>query len=67
MSRSSASSNRLTKACLSRSFAALAASVSLPFNKWGSRFGGMELSAAAKLRELEADNNKHKKRLAELI
>jgi putative transposase len=27
------------------------------FYKWRSRFGGMELSDAAKFRKLEADNN----------
>jgi len=35
------------------------------FYKWRSRFGGMEPSDAAKLRELEAENNKLKKLLAE--
>ena len=30
------------------------------FYKWRSRFGGMEPSDAAKLRELEAENNKLK-------
>ena len=33
------------------------------FYKWRSRFGGMEPSDAAKLRELEAENNKLKKLL----
>ena len=28
-----------------------------PFCKWRSRFGGMESSDAAKLREFEAENN----------
>jgi putative transposase len=35
------------------------------FYKWRPRFGGMEPSDAAKLRELEAENNKLKKLLAE--
>ena len=35
------------------------------FYKWRSRFGGMEPSDAAKLREPEAENNKLKKLLAE--
>ncbi len=35
------------------------------FYKWRSRFGGMEPSDAAKLRELEAESNKLKKLLAE--
>jgi putative transposase len=35
------------------------------FYKRLSRFGGMRLSDAAKLRELEAENNKLKKLLAE--
>ena len=35
------------------------------FYKLRSRFGGMEPSDAAKLRELEAENNKLKKLLAE--
>ena len=35
------------------------------FYKWRSRFGGMEPSDAAKLRELEAEDNKLKKLLAE--
>jgi putative transposase len=64
MSKSSASLNRLTRACPSKSFAVQAALVSLPFYKWRSRFGGMEPSDAAKLRELEAENNKLKKLLA---
>ena len=39
---------------------------SLPtFYKWLSRFGGVELSDDANLRELRADNNKLKKLLAE--
>ena len=33
--------------------------------KWSSRFGGMEPSDAAKHQELEAENNKFKKPLAE--
>jgi putative transposase len=35
------------------------------FYNWCSRFGGMEPSDAAKLRELEAENNKLKKLLTE--
>ena len=35
------------------------------FYKWRSRFGCMEASDAAKLRDLEAENNKLKKLLAE--
>ena len=36
----------------------------LTFYKWRYRYGGMEPSDAAKLRELEAENNKLKKLLA---
>jgi putative transposase len=36
------------------------------FYKWRSRFGGMEASDAAKLRDLEAENNKLKKLLTEV-
>ena len=35
------------------------------FYKWRSRFGGMEASDAAKLRELESENAKLKRLLAE--
>lgn len=35
------------------------------FYKWRSRFGGMEVSDARRLRELEAENSKLKKLLAE--
>ena len=35
------------------------------FYKWRSRFGGMEASDAAKLRDLEAENAKLKRLLAE--
>ena len=35
------------------------------FYKWKSRFGGMEVSDAKRLRELEAENNRLKKLLAE--
>ena len=37
------------------------------FYKWRSRFGGMEPSDAAKLRELEAENNKLKKLLPKVV
>lgn len=35
------------------------------FYKWRSRFGGMEVSDAQRLRELEGENTKLKKLLAE--
>jgi putative transposase len=35
------------------------------FYKWRSRFGGMEPSEAQRLRDLEAENNRLKKLLAE--
>ena len=35
------------------------------FYKWRARFGGLQVSEAAKLRELEAENGKLKKLLAE--
>ena len=35
------------------------------FYKWRGRFGGMEISEAKRLRELEAENAKLKKLLAE--
>ena len=33
--------------------------------RWKSKFGGMEVSEARRLRELEAENAKHKRLLAE--
>jgi len=35
------------------------------FYRWKSKFGGMEVSDAKRLRELEAENNRLKKLLAE--
>ncbi len=35
------------------------------FYKWKSRFGGMEVNEAKRLRELETENNRLKKLLAE--
>jgi putative transposase len=35
------------------------------FYKWRARFGGMEASEAQRLRDLEAENNRLKKLLAE--
>ena len=35
------------------------------FYKWKSRFGGMEVNDAKRLRELETENNRLKKLLAE--
>lgn len=35
------------------------------FYKWRARFGGMEATEAARLRDLEAENNRLKKLLAE--
>jgi putative transposase len=35
------------------------------FYKWRAKFGGMDVPDAKKLRELEAENNKLKKLLAE--
>ena len=37
------------------------------FYKWGGRFGGMEASDARRLRELESENGKLKKLLAEAL
>jgi putative transposase len=37
------------------------------FYKWRGRFGGMELSEARRLRELEGENSKLKKLLAEAM
>jgi putative transposase len=37
------------------------------FYKWRSRFGGMEVSDARRLRELEGENTKLKKLLAEAM
>ena len=37
------------------------------FYKWRAKFGGMQASDAAKLRELEAENAKLKKLLAEAL
>jgi len=37
------------------------------FNKWRSKYGGMEVSDARKLRALEAENAKLKKLLAEYV
>jgi hypothetical protein len=64
MSKSSASSKRLTRTCKSKRFAVQAASVRLSFTSALS-FGSMQPSVADKLRELEFESNKHKKLLAE--
>ena len=37
------------------------------FYRWKSKFGGMEVAEARRLRELEAENSKLKKLLAETI
>lgn len=37
------------------------------FYNWRSKYGGMEVSDAKKLRELESENNKLKKLLAEKV
>ena len=37
------------------------------FYNWRSKFGGMEVSDAKRLRELESENNKLKKMLAEKL
>ena len=37
------------------------------FYKWRSRFGGMDVSEAKRLRELESENTKLKKLLAEAM
>lgn len=37
------------------------------FYKWRSKFGGMEVSEARRLRELEGENSKLKKLLAEAM
>ena len=37
------------------------------FYNWRSKFGGMEVSDAKRLRELESENNKLKKLLAEKL
>ena len=40
---------------------------SATFYKWRAKFGGMQVSDAKKLRELEAENGKLKKLLAEQL
>ena len=40
---------------------------SAAFYRWKSKFGGMELSEAKRLKELEAENSKLKKLLAETM
>jgi len=40
---------------------------SATFYKWRAQFGGMEASDAKRLRELEAENNRLKKLLAEAV
>ncbi len=37
------------------------------FNKWRSRFGGMDVADARRLREFEGENGKLKKLLAEAM
>lgn len=37
------------------------------FHRWKSRFGGMEVSDAKRLRDLETENNRLKKLLAETM
>ena len=37
------------------------------FYRWKSKFGGMEVSEAKRLRELEAENSRLKKLLAEAL
>lgn len=37
------------------------------YNKWRAKFGGMETSEAKRLRDLEAENNRLKKLLAEAV
>ena len=37
------------------------------FHRWKSKFGGMEVSDAKRLRDLEAENNRLKKLLAETM
>ena len=40
---------------------------SATFYKWRAKFGGMETSDARRLRDLEAENNRLKKLLAEAV
>ena len=40
---------------------------SATFYKWRAKFGGMEASDAKRLRELESENNRLKKLLAEAV
>lgn len=40
---------------------------SATFYKWRAKFGGMETSDAKRLRDLEAENNRLKKLLAEAV
>ena len=40
---------------------------SATFYKWRAKFGGMEASDAKRLRDLEAENNRLKKLLAEAV
>ena len=65
MRKSSAFSSKLTQACLSKSFFLFVGYSQPNIYKWRSRFGGMQPLDVAKLRELEAENNKLKKLLAE--
>lgn len=48
-----------------RIFAVDTVPATVPFYKWKSKFGGMEVSEAKRLRELEAENAKLKRLLAE--
>ena len=39
----------------------------LPFYQWQAKFGSMEAGNAKRLRELDAENNRHKKLLPEAV
>ena len=50
-----------------RSCAASTASAMRPFYNWRSKYGGMEVSEAKRLKQLEDENAKLKKLLAESV
>ena len=63
--RSSASSKSTRRGCQPQSSAASTGSAARRFTSWRSKYGGMEVSDARKLKGLEDENRRLKKLLAE--
>jgi putative transposase len=66
-SRSSGFCGSRKAGCLRRTFAAGTGISSATFFKWKSRFGGLDVSDARRLKALEDENGKLKKLLAEAM